>query len=170
MDKEINNIIMQEIGLGVGDNHKIYDQDTGFELAIGGSSLVEPGYYGGRNTIEFDPHNNRKMMVQMFEYFLRKHSSETDIDTLAYYNVSPAATDAANGEYIECRMSDDSFIKSRSYKRDSLKYTDIIMQLNGESVPLDQYDTPVVKPTIKRGRGANSNGRNNSNSKTTKNS
>ena len=167
LDKEVNNLIMQEIGLEVGRDQRIYDQDTGSSIRINGMDVIAPGCYAGHKAVEFDPHNNRKMMNQLFGYFLNKYSDETDIDVLSYYNVN-----TLDGEKIECKMSDNSTIRSKPYKRDSLKYTDIIMQLNGDnSEDLNKYDqipnTKTVKGRTKRGVSSNGN---KTNRKTAKNS
>ena len=145
MEKEINTIIMQEIGLEVGKNNIICDQDTGDALKINGMDIVAPGCYGGKQSIEFDPYNNRKMMGQLFGHFLGKYSDETGVDVLSYYNV-----DSGVDMKVECRMSNDSIVSSKSYGRDSLKYTDIIMQLNGGEADLSKYDIPQTKETIRR--------------------
>ena len=162
-DIEINNLIMREIGLEVGPRNRIYDQDTGMEIRINGMDVVAPGCYGGRQSIEFDPYNNKKMMNQFFSYFLDKRSEETDIDVLAYYNVG-------NGEksQVECRMSNNEKISSGKYIRDSLKYTDLMIQLNGD-VPQDlsKYDSPIEYNTVKK--RSSTNAKNKPNTKTAKN-
>ena len=147
MEREINTLIMQEIGLEVGRDQKICDQDTGDVLRINGMDIVAPGSYCGKQSIEFDPYNNRKMMGQLFGHFLEKYSDETGVDALSYYNV-----DTGREAKVECRMSDDTVISSKAYGRDSLKYTDIIMQLNGGEADLSKYDVPQIKETIKRKR------------------
>lgn len=146
LDKEINTLIMREMGLEVGPGHHIYDQDTGMEIKINGMNVMAPGYYGGHQSIEFDPHNNRKLMGHLFGYFLEKYSDETDEDIIAYYSV-----DNGNNGRVECRTSNNELITSKQYLRDSLKYTDIIMQLNGETNTdeLKKYDIPQTKPVIK---------------------
>lgn len=165
-DIEINNLIMQEIGLEVGIGNRIIDQDTGNVLTFKGMNVIAPGHYGGHNSIEFDPYNNKKMMSNLFGYFLNKHSEESDIDVLTYYNVD---TDNGSRSYIECKLSDNSKLTSKPYTRESLRCTDIIVQLNGGSSPdLWCYDTTNEDP-IKRKRSTN-NGKNKSNSKTRKNS
>lgn len=166
-DLEINNLIMQEMGLEIGPRQRIFDQDTGVEIRINGMDVVAPGYCGGRQSIEFDPHNNKKMMNQLFTYFLGKHADETDVDVMTYYNIG----DGANGR-IECKLSNNETITSAQYTRDSLKYTDIIIQLNGDTPPdLSKYDTVEAK-TVKRKNTtrSGSNAKNKSNSKTAKNS
>lgn len=144
MEREINTLIMQEIGLEVGRNQRIYDQDTGDALRINGMDIVAPGCYGGKQAIEFDPYNNRKMMGQLFGHFLEKYSDETGVDVLSYYNV-----DSGSDVKVECRMSDDTIVSSKPYGRDSLKYTDIIMQLNGGESDLTKYDNTSSKGNYK---------------------
>lgn len=162
-DLEINNLIMQEIGLEVDNCNRIIDQDTGAALAFKGMAVIAPGTYGGRNCIEFDPHNNKKMMSNLFGYFLDKHSEESDVDVLTYYNVDQGTKSA-----VECKLSDQTKITSKAYSRDSLKYTDIMIQLNGGTAPnFDQYDTEK-ETTVRKKRSTN--GKNKSNTKTTKNS
>ena len=145
-DYEINKLVMQEIGLEVGPNKRIYDQDTGAAIRINNMDVVDQGSYTNSRSTEFNPSGNRKMMGKLFGYFLDKRSEETGINVSTYYNV-----DGNNS--IECRLSDDTTIKSKSYTRDSLKYLDIMMQLNGEkNVDLKEYDQPIEKDTIKRKR------------------
>ena len=79
LDKEFNTLIMQEIGLEIGDDDRIYDQETQNIIRMNGMDVMAPGCYGGRNSIEFDPYNNKKMMSQLFGYFIDKYSEETGV-------------------------------------------------------------------------------------------
>lgn len=166
-DLEINTLIMQEIGLEIGPRKRIFDQDTGMEIKINGMDVVAPGCYAGRQSIEFDPHNNKKMMSHLFGYFLEKRAEETDIDVLTYYNV-----DNGNQGHVECKLSNNEVVSSGNYIKDSLKYTDIMIQLNGDTPPdLSKYDAQPVLKTVKRKTNrSGSNAKNKSNSKTAKNS
>ena len=153
IDKEINTLIMQEIGLEIGPKSHIVDQDTGVEIRINGVDVVAPGCYYGRRSdgsarsMEFDPYNNRKMMNSLFSYFTEKQEEESGVGVLAFYNV-----DNNDGGRVECRMSDNEVLTSGSYQRDCLKYVDLIMQMNGEENPdLKKYDIlPEPKPTVKK--------------------
>lgn len=148
LDREINDTIMREIGLEPNKKNQICDQDTRVVLKINNQDVIKSGCYGGRNTVEFDPHNNRKMMTDLFGYFLNKYEEETGSSVLSYYNI-----DNKRGNKVELKLNDETTITSHSYKRDSLKYTDIIMQLNGESkenIDLSKYDVEVPKGGIKR--------------------
>ena len=149
LDKEINIKIMNEIGLDAEPNGQIIDLDTGDCISINGMKLVAPGYVpnGREKTIEFDPHNNRKLMNNLFGYFLNKIADEDDINVLAFY-----AKNNKNGDCIECKMSDNTSITSGYYKRDSLKYTDVIIQLNGGNCgdELKKYDIPPANSSVKK--------------------
>lgn len=155
-EKKVNDIIMQEIGLEIGQASKIYDQDTGMALRINGADVVAPGCMRGRQTMEFDPFNNRKMMSQLFGYFLEKHSDETDQDIVTFYDM-PAEDNKGS---VRCVLNDNSTIQSGNYIRDSLRYADIIVQLNGgEANSLQEFDSPIKKDTIKASRGGARGGR-----------
>lgn len=161
LDAEINGIIMQEIGLEIGVGNRVIDQDTGVAIQFKGRNVVAPGFTNGRNTIEFDPVNNSKMMDKFFGYFLDRQAEEGNVAVSTFYNIDDTKDKGA----IECRMTDESTIKSGSYSRESLKYADIIIKLNGgRSSDLSKYDV-VTATTVKRGK---ING-NKSNTKTARN-
>lgn len=147
-DREINKLIMREIGLEIGPENRITDQDTGLQIKLEGIDLVAPGCYDGPQTIEFDPYNNRKMMVQLFSYFADKQRNETGIGILGFYNGSNT-----NNNSLSCRLTNDRIIESKPYRKESLKYTDLIMKINndGEEVDdLSKYDIIPTNKSIKR--------------------
>ena len=148
-DLEINTMIMREIGLEIGHGNKIVDQDTGVPLTVGTSYLIAPGAYCGRQNMEFDPYNNRKLMGNLFGLYLEKYADESGIDCSTYYDVHGDRKSQASS--IECRMSDNTLVTSKPYIRDSLKYADIILQLKGEEdVDLSEYDGLPEAPAVKR--------------------
>ena len=85
-------------------------------------------------------------MAQMFGYFLDKTSEETGVDVISYYNIEESGKTGK----VECKMSNNTVITSKEYLRDSLKYTDIIAQLNGGEIDLSKFDVPQSKDTFKR--------------------
>ena len=151
-DVEINNLIMREIGLEVGPKNKIYDQDTGCSIAIDGVEVTAPSCYTGRRTIEFDPYNNKKMMSQFFSYFTSKVEDEGGASVVAFYDIPGSSN---NKRAIECKMSNDTILRSNSYSRDSLKYVDLIMQMNGDDPSVlaryDCYPDGKKSPPNKKG-------------------
>ena len=133
-EKEINMIIMREMGLEIGNNNRIYDQDTGTELKINGMNIVAPGCYQ-KQSMEFNPYNNKKMMSQLFGYFLNKISDEGGPNVIAFYN--------GDNSRIECKTEDNEVISSGSYSKETLRYVDLVMRLNDEDpsdINLSKYD------------------------------
>lgn len=145
-DKEINLKIMQELGLEPNRHKQLIDQDSGMAITINGMPVMAPGYYGGRNSIEFDPYNNKKMMSQLFGHFLEKYADENDVSVSAFYNIDGKDTLGR----VECKFTDNQTITSGAYSRDTLKYVDIVMQLNGEpECDLSKYDVVEKKTAVK---------------------
>lgn len=151
-DKEINIRIMQELGYEPNRHRQLVDQDSGIPIVINGMPVMAPGYYGGRNSVEFDPYNNKKMMNQVFGHFLEKYADENGINVSTFYNID--GTDGTGR--VECKFSDNQTITSGAYARDSLKYVDIIMQLNGDpsgEEDLRKFDIVEKKSTVRPRRG-----------------
>ena len=145
-DKEVNTLIMREVGFEVGPGRRIYDQDSGMPIKINGMEVVAPGSYSNRQFVEFDPYNNRRLMGHVFNYYINKQYEESGREVLTYYNKD----DTPAGGKVECRLDDNTIITSNQYTRDTLKYVDIMMRLNGEENPnLEQYDVPMIKETVK---------------------
>lgn len=151
LDKEINSLIMKEIGLEVGPYNKVVDQDTGVRIKIGGKDILSPGSKSSSQALEFDPYNNKKLMSQIFGYFTGKQEDETGVGVLAVYQQDDGK--------MSCRLDDNTVLSSESYQRDSLKYTDLIMQLNGatrDEISLSQYDGYPDSKNIKKKKGSKS--------------
>lgn len=144
IDKEINEIIMNEMGLDIGLESRIYDQDTMRPIELNGMKVMAPGVYGGKQSVEFDPYNNRKQMSYLFSYYTKKYAEENGKEVVASYEV-----DGSNGKgRIECRLDDNEIISSGAYTRDTLKYADMVMRMNGDLNPsetISKYDIPFEK-------------------------
>lgn len=146
--KEIifNNQLMNEIGLEVGPGNRLYDQETGSQLIVRGKEMISPGSMGSRDTVEFDPYNSTFQMHRMFDYFAHKYENESGVSI----DVTYIEDDKAGGARLTIKDSDNNTYSSKNYKRDTLRYADIIMQLNGdEDVDLTEYDTPRNNSNMK---------------------
>ena len=147
LSMKFNRMIMEEMGLEVGDRQRIYDQDTGCKLQFDGKDLVAPGAASGREAFEFDPYNSNKLMAHMFGYYTEKLSETGEIDPFnVIYNV-----DTGKGiGHVEMK-NDDEIMRSKDYKREQCKYADLILQINGDEDPdLKEFDIPKVKETVKK--------------------
>lgn len=147
LSMRFNKMIMEEMGIEVGDRQRLYDQDTGAKLQFEGKDLVAPGAASGREAHEFDPYNSNKLMAQMFNYYTGKLAEGGEIDPFnVVYNV-----DTGKGMGRVEAKNDNETIASKEYRREQCKYADILLQINGDENPdLKEFDIPKVKETIKK--------------------
>ena len=134
----LETVTMQELGLEFNDDILV-DQDTRETLLMDHKYIVKKENSRRFNEIphiKFEP-SNTKLMQFLFSYYSIKLMREDDIYIdVIYYKTSkdshksPLAVQANNKEYV-----------SRIYNMESLKYLDIILQLNGaDSVDLSRFD------------------------------
>lgn len=130
-DISFEQLLLDEIGLQIYDG-KILDQDTMEYLSNHGHNMT----YQDITNIYI--HKDVKSMNALFMYFCNKISKEQNIyvDVVYYKQVknsrnSPLAVRANGKELI-----------SKIYENESLKYLDLICQLNGaEDVDLSRFDS-----------------------------
>ncbi len=136
---DLNYELMNEIGLEIDCDKNLTDQDTLNPIQLNGKnlkySLSDNNIIITKNDILFDPFNDPKMMLHIFGYFLNKISR---IDNVRFTTFYPVMADDNKG-YIELKGSSGTF-KSKCYHNDSLKYFDLIKQINGH----DNVDLPYM--------------------------
>ncbi len=145
LSMKFNKMMMQEMGIEEGAHHRLYDQDTGDLLKFEGKDLFAPGSVQVRDGCELDLFNNNRMMSQMFTYFTDKLATAGEIPE---YDVIYAVGD----DKIEMK-NDSETLTSAGYKRDQVKYADLVLQINGEDQPselLKEYNIPKVAPEVKK--------------------
>ena len=145
LSMRFNKMMMQEMGIEEGAHHRLYDQDTGDLLKFEGKDLFAPGSVQVRDGCELDLFNNNRMMSQMFTYFTDKLASSGEIPE---FDVIYAVGD----NKIEMK-NDSETLTSAGYKRDQVKYADLVLQINGEENPSDklkEYNIPKVAPEVKK--------------------
>ncbi len=140
MDNQlVNKMIMDEIGLEIGPEDLIIDQDFTQLLTVSGKNLKFMRNNKTRhekNIIEFNPSENVKVMVHLFSYYLNKKNLEDGTYFPIYFPVL-----GSDGKTSALEIKGDIIIKSKYYKNESLKYLDIIMHINGEeNVDLSYLD------------------------------
>lgn len=150
LSTKFNNLMLSEMGLEVGAQRRLYDQDTGDALQFEGKNLYAPGHTPPHpDCQEFDPYNSYKMMYQMFSYYTAKLADAGEIPEYSViYN-----TDASNGKgRVEIKNNTDK-ITSDAYQRDQCRYADLILRINGEEDPmsiLKEFDIPKAKDSVKK--------------------
>lgn len=141
MQKELTSRLMQEIGLDVDNKNHIIDQDTGNLIQYNGKNLkyTEESQSILRSEMEFNPIENPKLMSHLFSYYTNKIHEEDGRYVNIYYSVQDNPNTKKGA--IELKEEKENIsMKSASYNNDSLKYMDLILQLNGEDSNLAEYD------------------------------
>ena len=70
-DIEINTRLLEEFGLEQGIRRRVYDHETGEIRLMKGREIVAPGAIPGKDSIEFDPINNVRMMNFFFGSYIQ---------------------------------------------------------------------------------------------------
>lgn len=156
-EERYNMIIMQEIGLDVGPEGRVYDQDTGDAVTLNGVDLVGPTCYH-KNRLRCHPWDNGRIMEDLFSYFLNKISYENDFVCSTFYDIFDDDDPKFSGLVVDGynqitgeKMQYQSFFM---YEKTCLKYLDVIMQFNGA-------DLYYVRTEIIKNFGAYTGWRNN---------
>ena len=140
---KFNKMIMEEVGLEIGERQRLYDQDTGCLVQLEGKDLVAPGAASGKEAQEFDPYNSTRMMSQIFGYYAKKLADSGEAPEYGVvYNV-----DCGKGMSRVEIKNDEEKLSSKAYQRDQCKYADLILQINGDENPdLKEFDVRKELP------------------------
>lgn len=131
--------IMNEIGLDIDDQNRIYDQDTGNIINFNQKALVYNFHYDinpGFNEILFDPINNRNIMVNLFSYYLKKLEVIENRYFMAFYQVE----NHNHKKAVEIKANVNEIIGSNYYANECLGYIELIFKLNNELLDLSSFD------------------------------
>lgn len=159
MRDPLNRIIMEDIGLTVDPNNKIMDQDTRQELKYKDKSMR----YSSQNSVvltqadmAFDPASNKSLMNNLFDHYLTKIEDEDGTYVPIYYeerNPDGQGTGLIAKIHREGSATEE-VLKTQYYNNDSLKYVEMIRQINESSnTNLSEYDSEpkdMTKPQRKR--------------------
>ena len=128
-DVKLNNMLMNEMGLAEGENHRIVDIEDGEICCSGTREIVAPGHYE-KGTIEFDPINNPRMMNTLFMQFIDKLSEEESISGCVSFGTYQVP--GSNKNIARLIMDSGEVIESRPYRVEGLCYVELVKRLNGE--------------------------------------
>lgn len=162
-DIEINTRLMEEFGLEQGIRRRIYDHETGDIRLMKGKEIVAPGAIPGKNTLEFDPINNTRMMNFFFGSYIQAMEEEDLLGgSVMSYSVIPSKSPGKIKAVLKINPEDGSPIKeitSKPYKNETSCMADLVCRINGDNeVDMSEYDidrrrNPLQKAAIKpRGR------------------
>ena len=158
-DIEINTRLMEEFGLEQGIRRRIYDHETGDIRLMKGKEIVAPGAIPGKNTLEFDPINNTRMMNFFFGSYIQAMEEEDLLGgSVMSYSVIPSKSPGKIKAVLKINPEDGSPIKeisSRPYKNETSCMADLVCRINGDDdVDMSEYDidrrkNPLQKSAIK---------------------
>lgn len=148
MNDPMNKIIMNEIGLTVDSQSKVLDQDSREYLRYKSKNMKYSSQSQvtlGNKDIPFDPVSNKNIMSSLFDHFGRKIEDEG-----IYVSMYSERNTDDQKSSLEAKVNidgEDTVLTTKSYYNDSLKYVDMIMQLNSPSseVDLSKYDKKEEK-------------------------
>ena len=132
--------LMNEIGLDIDDQNRIYDQDTGNVINFNQKTLVYNFHIEIRpnfNELLFDPICNRNIMVTLFSYYLKKLEMMENKYFMAFYQLENNTT---HKKAIELKANANEKIQSKFYANECLGYIELVFKLNNESLDLSQFD------------------------------
>ena len=154
MHDPLNKMIMEEIGLSVDKQNKVYDQDTRQPLLFKDKNMKFSSQHNvalSGNDMVFDPANNKGLMSSLFDYYTQKLEDEEGIYVSGHFEES-----GDDGKMSVTLMIDNNQIKTNSYSNNSLSYLEAIKILNGsENTDLSQYDSvkQIKAPTRRKKKG-----------------
>ena len=158
-DIEINTRLMEEFGLEQGTRRRIYDHETGDIRLMKGKEIVAPGAIPGKNTLEFDPINNTRMMNFFFGSYIQAMEEEDLLGgSVMSYSVIPSKAPGKIKAVLKINPDDGSPIKeisSKPYKDETSCMADLVCRINGDTeVDMSEYDidrrkNPLQKAAIK---------------------
>lgn len=141
-ERYINEMIMKEVGLDVGPRMRVIDQESGLPITFKGKELVAPNGLPNGEVMIFDCYKSTSLMQRVFGLFADKFEEDTG-DTIDRIHTASAPGNKAT---MTCVTSDGKEYTSSPYARDSLRYLDLIMQINGDESPdLQKFDTEKRK-------------------------
>lgn len=144
-DIEINTRLMEEFGLEQGIRRRIYDHETGDIRLMKGKEIVAPGAIPGKNTLEFDPINNTRMMNFFFGSYIQAMEEEDLLGgSVMSYSVIPSKSPGKIKAVLKINPEDGSPIKeitSKPYKNETSCMADLVCRINGDNkVDMSEYD------------------------------
>lgn len=141
--------LFNEIGLNIGPNQYLYDQDTQTQIKFKDkyikASIDGSPIYAGRNDIVFDPAKNYSLISRLFEYYLEKAQNSDDGDIIQGY-VAHYIDDnpEKDKQRVVVKTIGRGEISSNYYYNIYLAYMDCIFKIAGyRLIDLSNFDIKV---------------------------
>ena len=140
-ESEIGKAILDEMGIGIGPEYVLYDEDTGAPVQFQGKnikfSVNNPDMvYIGNGDVLFDPVHNLRMVTTMMGMYLDKESLADKETQCMYddYNKEERTTSHT------IKFSDGQQVTSKYYKNKCLAICDNFLQMANMGSDLSDFD------------------------------
>lgn len=131
-EREINNRVLQALGFDVKEGFVI-DQDNFKIVRFRKKNLKYPNIAGQlpmhTNDILFDPLNNTKLAIELFNIFLKKENEENGLYVQMYYPIIEFEKTAIEIQIMQ--GTNFQRMRSESYTNPSYGYIEIMLELSG---------------------------------------
>lgn len=123
--------ILGEIGLGLNNQHIVYDQDSNTIITVDGKAIAftfipnTNFFYDTNNCILFDPFHDFKTISKLFSYYLDKEQRSGNISFVETYFIQ----ENENKETCIVVKTQTEIYESAYYKNKCLKICDIILKM-----------------------------------------
>lgn len=150
---QFGELFMEEMGLYIDPYGRVVDQQTDSLLQVKGKCLRFPldgSVRLSKGEMEFDPLNNQTLANNLFGFYIQNRLSDNGNVYVSNYCTVASPDDKDKG-ILEVK-TETGTIKSGEYYRDSLKYADMMMRMNGTpNIDLSAFDQkPQPKKPAKR--------------------
>ena len=134
---ELGRAILDEVGLSIGPDHILIDEESGVPVQFNGKnikfSLNDPQLYIGEGDVKFDPAHNYRMITTILGMHLDK---EYDGKVLSMYEDH----NTENRTTSQTIKLESGNITSQYYKNRCLAICDNILQMANYDSDLSQFD------------------------------
>lgn len=139
--RELNDLVLKEVGLDIDRYYNVVDQDTGIQLQINGKLIKyyfgsEMGSYLTSDEKILDVGHDPYLMNFLVSYYIEKIKEEDeDLYIFSYHSIYDKII---NKSALEFKGSIN--LKTRFYTMDALKFIEGLFRLTGSDIDLTEYD------------------------------
>lgn len=138
---DLGRSVIMEMGLYIGKDNILRDQDTNMQIAFGGKNVKytynDPSkLYIGENDVLFDPVDNYKLMNNMLGYYIDKENESGNMSSVAPYMLDGDNRTVCQG----VKLTNGERIEGGYFRNRSLSICDFILKCAGDTSDIHNLD------------------------------
>lgn len=142
LEKEVNVKVLRALGFDVLSNGYIIDQDNMKKVSFK-RKYLKYSHTGvvamHHNDLEFDPVNNIRLMIELFNIFLKKEEEENGLYIEIYYTKQVSDKTLIEA-HVPNPMGSTDLIRSESFNLQTLCYIEFIYGIAGILDPVSSQE------------------------------